>query len=108
MENQLENQNVQPQAGYKPRRPDNYLVWAILSTVCCCVPFGIVSIVFSSKVDRLYDDGEYEEAQMTADKAKKWAVISAASAAAFVLLYIIFIVAIIIIDGPSGLNDFLK
>ena len=29
------------------RRPDNYLVWAILTTILCCLPFGVVSIVFA-------------------------------------------------------------
>jgi len=28
----------------KPAATDNYLVWAILSTIFCCLPFGIVSI----------------------------------------------------------------
>ena len=41
-------------AGTKPPMPDNYLVWAILSTVLCCVPFGIVSIIQSSKVSSAY------------------------------------------------------
>ena len=33
---------------YQPVRPDNYLVVAILTTICCCMPFGIVSIVYAS------------------------------------------------------------
>ena len=28
----------------------NYLVWAILATIFCCIPFGIVAIVYSSQV----------------------------------------------------------
>ena len=35
----------------RPLKPESYLVWAILSTVCCCLPFGVVSIVYASKVD---------------------------------------------------------
>jgi len=32
--------------------PDNNLVWAILCTVMCCMPLGIVAIIKSTKVKR--------------------------------------------------------
>ena len=43
------------QQGYQygnqpPVKPSNNLVWAILTTICCCLPFGIVSIVYAAKV----------------------------------------------------------
>ena len=59
------------------RAPDNYLVWAILTTVFCCLPLGIVSIVYSTKVSGLWSQGRYAEAQAAADNAKKWAILSA-------------------------------
>lgn len=34
--------------------PGNNLVWGILATVFCCLPFGIVSIVKASKVNALW------------------------------------------------------
>ena len=39
-----------PPPGYPPQQPpagqapDNYLVWSILVTLFCCLPFGIVAI----------------------------------------------------------------
>ena len=67
-----------PQPGWPPQRePDNYLVWGILVTVLCCLPFGIVSIVYSTKVSGLWVQGRYAEAQTAADNAKKWAIIGA-------------------------------
>src|ERR1700760_3567728 len=59
--------------GYPPpaREPDNYLVWGILVTVMCCLPFGIVSIINSNKVSSLWAQGQYAEAQAAADSAKK-------------------------------------
>ena len=75
------------------RRPDgkvgvrNYI--AILSTVCCCLPFGVVSIVYASKVDGLYRAGLYDEAQRASDEAKKWAIISAVVGFAASTLYCI-------------------
>ena len=56
-------------------KPDNNMLWAILSTVFCCLPLGIVSIVYASKVNGLYTAGNYDEAQAAADKAKNWAMI---------------------------------
>ena len=53
-------------------KPDNYLVWAILGTIFCCLPFGIVSIVYASKVDGLWAAGDYYGAEEAARKAKTW------------------------------------
>ena len=58
-------------------KPDNNLVWAILSTILCCLPLGIVSIVYAAKVDGLYASGDYAGAKDASDKAKKFAIIGA-------------------------------
>jgi hypothetical protein len=60
--------------GVPAAKPDNYLVWAILTTLFCCLPFGIVSIVNAAKVDGLWSAGQYGEAAEAADNAKKWAI----------------------------------
>ena len=80
---------------YLGPKPDNYLVWAILSTVLCCAPFGIASIVFSTKVDTLYYQGKLQEAQEAAKKAKTWFIVSIISAAAFWIIYLAIYGAII-------------
>lgn len=59
--------------------PSNNLVWGILTTLFCCLPFGIVSIVQAAKVDSLWGSGRHAEAQAAADSAKKWAIIAAVS-----------------------------
>ncbi|WP_155724452.1 CD225/dispanin family protein [Mycobacterium avium] len=58
-------------------RGNNYLVWSILVTLFCCLPFGIVAIVKSSQVNGLWAQGRYAEAQASADSAKKWVIWSA-------------------------------
>ncbi len=73
-----------------PPKPDNYLVWAILSTIFCCLPTGIASIIFASKVNEAYARGEYEEAQKAAKNAKMWALIGAGISVFIWLIYIIF------------------
>lgn len=61
----------------RPTKPDNHLVWAILTTLLCCLPFGIASIVFASKVDTLYNNGDYEGAAKASKSAQTWAIVSA-------------------------------
>jgi len=53
-------------------KPDNFMVWAVLCTVFCCLPFGIVSIIQASKVNNLWSSGDYDGAMDAANKAKTW------------------------------------
>lgn len=69
--------------------PDNNLVWAIVSTILCCWPLGIVSIIKSTKVNTLWAQGDYAGAQKSADEAKNWAIYSAVGAVVFSVIGII-------------------
>ena len=57
-------------------QPSNYLVWAILTTVFCCMPFGIVSIVFAAQVNSKWQSGDYTGARIASRNARLWALIS--------------------------------
>lgn len=83
--------------------PENNLVWAILSTVLCCLPLGIVAIIKASKVDQLWYQGRHQEAIKAAEDAKKWSIYSAVSVGILVILYIVFAIFIIIIEGATNL-----
>lgn len=50
----------------------NYLVQAILVTVCCCVPFGIVAIVYAAQVNGKVQAGDITAALDYSNKAKMW------------------------------------
>lgn len=52
--------------------PPTYLVWAILSTLCCCLPLGIVAIVKSCQVSSAYAHGNYDAALIASDDARRW------------------------------------
>lgn len=84
------------------RRPDNYLVWAILTTILCCLPFGVVSIVYSCKVNNLWDAGQEQDAYDAARKAKNWAIASAVSGVVFSILYIVLIVVLGVAFANAG------
>ena len=87
-----------PPAGYPPQQPagqqpNNYLVWSILVTLFCCLPFGIVAIVKSSQVSGLWAQGRYAEAQASADAAKKWVIWSVVAGVVVAIIYGILIAA---------------
>lgn len=54
----------------------NYLVWSILATLCCCLPAGIVAIVYSAQVNSKQAAGDYTGAVAASDNAKMWCWIS--------------------------------
>ena len=96
---------IGPDGGdYQPPmvKPNNYLVWAILGTIFCCLPFGIVSIVYASKVDGLWLAGDYFAATEAARKAKTWFWWSfgiGLTANIIVLIYYICVGAVIGLSG---------
>jgi predicted secreted protein len=57
--------------------PPNNLVWAILTTLFCCLPLGIVSIVFAAQVNGKFAAGDVAGAQNSSAKAKRFAIIAA-------------------------------
>lgn len=73
----------------RPQRPNSYLALAIISTIICCLPAGVVSIVYATQVNSAYEDGNYAKAQSASKNAKTWGIVSIVAAAAFWLLYII-------------------
>lgn len=72
-----QNPYAQQQNPYGPtqEQPSNYLVWSIVVTLCCSLIFGIIAIVYSSKVDGLWRTGHYDEAIRASNNAKKWCLI---------------------------------
>jgi len=55
---------------------ENYLVFAILTTVLCCLPAGIPAIVYSAQVNGKLLQGDLAGAQAAANNAKMWCWIS--------------------------------
>jgi hypothetical protein len=74
-------------------KPPSYLVWAILTTLFCCLPFGIVSIVFAAQVDSKFNGGDIVGAQQASEKAKRWAIVSAAVGVGLTVLWFLIVVA---------------
>jgi hypothetical protein len=70
-------------------RVPSYLTQAILLTLFCCWPFGIVAIVYAARVNAKLEVGDFEGAVIASDNAKKWCWISFGSGIISMLLLIL-------------------
>ena len=69
-------------------------MWAILSTVLCCLPLGIASIVFAAQVNGKYQAGDLAGAQEASRKAKQFAIWGAVAGIVVAVLYLLVIIAL--------------
>jgi len=59
-----------------PNPPPNYLAIAILSTIFCCIPTGIISIIYAAQVNSKWASDDFTGAQIASNNAKTWAIVS--------------------------------
>jgi len=67
-----QNYQQQPYQQQPVIQPKNWLVESILVTIFCCLPFGIVGIVFASQVNSKFAGGDYAGAEKASKEAGKW------------------------------------
>jgi hypothetical protein len=80
-----------------PKRPPNipnYLAQAILVTLFCCLPFGIISIVYAAQVNGKLSAGDIAGAREASDKAKMWSWISFGVGIPVIIIWVIIQVAV--------------
>lgn len=63
----------QQSAPVEPCPPTN-LAWAIISTVLCCIPTGIVAIIYALKVSNKYREGDIEAAKRASETGAWWCI----------------------------------
>ena len=86
----VQNANEPEQRFNNEIPPPNYMVWAILSTLFCCIPLGIVSIVKASEVNTKWIAGDRIGAIKSSQQAKNWAIASMFSILIIVFIYLFF------------------
>ncbi len=69
----------------------NYLVFAILATVFCCLPAGIPAIIYAAQVNSKLQAGDLAGAQAASNNAKMWCLISLGLGLGSIVLYGILI-----------------
>lgn len=76
--------------------PDNKLVWSILATLFCCLPFGVVAIIKSAEVNSKWNAGDVAGANQSAAEAGKWIKWSVIAG---ILVYVVVVIFWILIVG---------
>ena len=75
-----------------PKGPfsENWLVEAILVTLLCCLPFGVVGIIFAAQVNTKQQAGDMEGAEKSRKEAAKWTKIGFWVGLGWIILICIF------------------
>lgn len=68
----------------------NYLWQSIVVTLCCCLPLGIVSIIFAAQVNSKLAQGDVAGARDASQKAKMFALIGFGVGLVVMIIYMIF------------------
>ena len=89
----------QPMMGSVP----NYLVQSILVTLFCCLPLGIVAIVFAAQVNSKLAAGDMYGAQEASSKAKMWCWWSFGLGLTIGVIYLA-IMMLTVLTGMAGSN----
>ena len=84
--------------------PRTWLVESILITVLCCLPFGIVGIVYASKVSSLLNIGQYDEAVAASKEAGKWVKIGFITGLIGIILYVLVVFLVIYTTDTSDMS----
>lgn len=80
--------NVSPTV---PVNVSNHLVGALISLFCCCLPGGIVALVYALQVNNRLAAGDVAGAQAASRTAGLWVTISMVVGLLFSLGYIVFV-----------------
>lgn len=94
----------------QPSKPNSHMPMAIISTVIsaisCMIPslvFGIISIVYASKVNSKYDTQDFEGAKRASKNAKTWWIVSIVS---FIALWAAGLIFMFFIAGDTFWEEF--
>ena len=87
-------QRVEPTTAPSSQYVPSHLAPAILVTLLCCLPFGIVAIVFAAQVNGKLQAGDYEGALRASNNAKTWCWVSFGAGLVIVLFGIISAIAV--------------
>lgn len=69
-------QPIAPVSRSQQTMPPTYLAWSIIAMLICCLPTGIVALIYSVKVSSRWSMGDYEGSLRASDTAMWWIIIT--------------------------------
>ena len=82
--------------------PNNWLIPAILATIFCCLPTGIVGIIYANQVNTKLLAGDYNGALQSSQNAKTWTYVSVGLAVAAIVIWCLFFGGIGLISNSQS------
>jgi hypothetical protein len=79
-------------------KPKSNMVSAILVTLFCCLPLGIVAIAYAAKADARWNVGDWQGAERAARSSRNWVL---AGVVGGVVVYLIYFIALASADTTS-------
>lgn len=76
-------------------KPQNW-IWLGIVALLCCLPIGIVSIVYASKVDPAWNRGDYQISKEYSNNAQMWGFLSIG--AGFLVFIFFFIIGLTLLE----------
>jgi len=90
-----------PSAQQGPIKVKSYLAPAIMTTLCCCVPFGIVAIVYSAQTNAKAAVGDAAGAIACSRMAKIWTWVAFGAGLVLGLFYLLTNLASVMAKTPA-------
>ncbi len=80
-----------------------YMIFAIITTLLCCLPLGVAAIIYAGKINTYQRRGDYAGAHDAADKARLFSIIGAAGGLVVMVIYIAaFVIGVREYRGAEG------
>jgi hypothetical protein len=94
-----------PQPGWgggPPQKIDPWLWQSIVATLLCCLPAGVVGIIFAAQANSAMTAGNWVEAQKKAGQAKTWTLVAVGLGVVLIIAW----VALVAVGGIASWQDF--
>jgi len=75
-----------------PPMPPTYLWQSVVVLLLCCLPLGVVALVFATQVSSRHESGDYAGAVDASGRARTWATVAFIAGLLFYVLYSFLIV----------------
>lgn len=87
--------NYQQPGGFQAAGPHqnvpNHLVFAILVTLFCCLPLGIVAIINATQVNSKLAIGDIQGAMLASKQARTWSIVGLCGGVVICVAYVAFV-----------------
>ena len=82
------NYGRQPSAPTPEPMPNTYLIWAVITTIVCCLIPGIIAIIYSASVSSKYYAGDVEGSRRASRNAQIWCIVAIVAGVFWATLYL--------------------